>query len=110
MSLPTFDADTLRQFTRAFEEHFDAGDATVMTSYYTDGHLIAEGMHPIRGHAAIAAFWRMAIERAGQAGARRTIQLHEWRSSGDMGYALCTVIVAMPGGHDHCLGRDDLAP
>ena len=97
MSLPTFDADTLHQFTRAFEQLFDAGDATAMTSYYTDdGYLMAEGMHPIRGQAAITAFWRTAIERAGQAGARRTIELHEWQGSGDMGYALCTVVVAMP--------------
>jgi len=78
MSLPTFDADTLHQFTRAFEQLFDAGDASAMTSYYTDdGYLMAEGMHPIRGHATIEAFWRTAIERAGRAGARRTIELHE---------------------------------
>jgi ketosteroid isomerase-like protein len=57
---------------------------------------MADGMHPIRGHAAIEEFWRIAAGRANEAGARRAITLHEWSSSGDLGYALCTVSVTLP--------------
>lgn len=97
MSLATFDADTLHGFTRAFETLFYAGDAATMTSYYTDdGQIMADGMSPIRGHAPIVEFWRVAAGRANAAGARRTIEMHEFSSSGDLGYALCTVTVHLP--------------
>ena len=97
MSLATFDADTLHGFTRAFEDLFYTGDASAMTSYYTDdGQIMADGMRPIRGRAAIGEFWRAAIERVNAAGARRTIEMHEWQGSPDMGYALCTVTVDLP--------------
>ncbi|HEY4850135.1 MAG TPA: nuclear transport factor 2 family protein [Streptosporangiaceae bacterium] len=98
MSLATFDSQELERFTRAFEELFYADDPASMTSYYTeDAQLMAEGMEPIRGHVAIGQFWRAAIDRATAAKARRTIQLHESSSSGDLGYALCTVTVEIPG-------------
>ena len=72
-----------------------------MTSYYTeDAQLMADGMQPIRGHAAITQFWRAAITRAAAAKARRTIQLHESHTSGDLGYALCTVTVQIPPASD----------
>jgi CheY-like chemotaxis protein len=58
---------------------------------------MADGIQPIQGHAAIGRFWREAITRASAAGARRTIHLHESHSSGELGYALCTVDVQMPG-------------
>jgi ketosteroid isomerase-like protein len=97
MSLATLDTDTLREFTRTFEELFYAGDAAVMTSYYADdGQIMADGMRPIRGRAAIGSFWQAAIERVRTAGARRTIEMHEWAGSADMGYALCTVTVELP--------------
>jgi arylformamidase len=53
-------------------------------------------MQPIQGHAAITQFWRAAITRATAAGAQRTIRLHESHTSGDLGYALCTVTVQIP--------------
>jgi ketosteroid isomerase-like protein len=97
MSLTTFDSRQLETFTRAFEDLFDHGKPEAMTSYYTpDAQLMAEGMEPIRGHAAIDDFWRVAINRAAAAQATRTIQLHESSSSGDLGYALCTVTVEIP--------------
>lgn len=97
MSLVTFDTDALHRFTHAFEDLFNAGDATAMTSYYTDdGQIMADGMRPIRGHAAIVAFWQAATERAFAAGARRTIEMHEWSGSADMGYVLSTVTVELP--------------
>jgi ketosteroid isomerase-like protein len=99
MPLTTFDSRELEGFTRAFEELFNDGDPASMTSYYTeDAQLMAEGMKPIRGHAAIDDFWRVAISRSTAARARRTIRLHESSSSGDLGYALCTVTVEIPVG------------
>jgi ketosteroid isomerase-like protein len=97
MSLATFDAATLLDFTREFEELFYAADAGAMTAYYTaDAQIMADGMRPIRGHVTIDEFWLTAIQRANTAGARRTIELHEWSTSGDLGYALCTVTVTLP--------------
>jgi len=99
MPLTTFDSRELESFTRAFEDLFNDGDPASMTSYYTqDAQLMAEGMEPIRGQAAIDEFWRVAISRAAAARATRTIQLHESSSSGDLGYALCTVTVEISSG------------
>lgn len=97
MSLAAFSSPELERFTRTFEELFYAGDPDSMTSYYTqDAQLMADGIAPIEGHAAIREFWQAAIDRAAAAKARRTIQLHEASSSGDLGYALCTVTVEIP--------------
>ena len=77
-----------------------------MTSYYTEhAQLMAEGIRPIQGHAAITEFWHAAITRAAAARARRTIRLHESHSSGDLGYALCTVKVDIPPA-GHATGKD----
>ena len=98
MALPAFDQPELERFTRTFTELFDAADPDSMTSYYTEhAQLMAEGLTPIRGHSAIGQFWRTAVGQAAAAGARRTIRLHEWHCSGDLGYALCTVTVEIPG-------------
>jgi ketosteroid isomerase-like protein len=95
--LTAFSPDQLQQFTREFEDLFDAADPVSMTSYYSqDAKLMADGMQPIEGHAAIMGFWHAAITRAAAAGARRAIQLHESHSSGDLGYALCTATVRIP--------------
>jgi ketosteroid isomerase-like protein len=99
MSLATLDSPELERFARVFEELFYANDPMAMTSYYTDdAQLMGEGIEPLQGHVAIEQFWRAAISRATAAGARRTIQVHESSSSGDLGYALCTVTVDIPGG------------
>jgi AcrR family transcriptional regulator/ketosteroid isomerase-like protein len=97
MSLAAFDPQELELFTRTFENLFQAGDPDSMTSYYAqDAQLMADGIQPIRGHAEIGEFWRAAIDRAAAAKARRIIRLHESSSSGDLGYALCTVTVEVP--------------
>jgi ketosteroid isomerase-like protein len=97
VSLATFDPQHLEQFTRLFEDHFYAGDPGAMTAYYTtDAYLMAEGIHPLQGHAAIRAFWDAAIARALAAGAKRAIRLHESRCSGGLGYALCSVTIQIP--------------
>jgi uncharacterized protein (TIGR02246 family) len=98
-ALPVFGQQELERFTRTFEELFDAADPESMTSYYTEqAQLMAHGITPIRGRDAIEQFWRAAIFRAQAGGAKRVIQLHEAHSSGDLGYALCTVTVDIPGG------------
>jgi ketosteroid isomerase-like protein len=98
MSLATFGQGSLEQFARTFENLFDVGDPASMTSYYTeDAQLMADGMEPIRGQAAIGEFWRAAVGRVAAARARRTIEVHDSSSSGDLGYALCTVTVLIPG-------------
>jgi ketosteroid isomerase-like protein len=97
VSLAAFDPQELQRFTRAFEDLFDTGDPVSMTSYYTEhAQLMADGMQPVQGTAAITQFWRVAIDRAVAARARRTIQLRESHFSGDLGYALCTVTVQVP--------------
>jgi ketosteroid isomerase-like protein len=97
MSLTSFSPAELERFTRDFEELFYAADPASMTSYYTEqAQLMADGMQPIQGHPAIAEFWQAAIARATAAQARRAIRLHEAHSSGDLGYALCTVTVQIP--------------
>jgi ketosteroid isomerase-like protein len=97
MPLTAFSPQQLEQFTREFECLFYAADPASMTSYYTeDARLMADGMHPVQGHASIMEFWHSAITRAAAASAQRTIHLHESHSSGDLGYALCTVTVRIP--------------
>ena len=101
MTLASFGPAELRRFTRAFEDFFYQDDPESMTSYYTENaQLMADGIQPVHGHGAIGRFWREAIARASAAGARRTIHLHESHSSGELGYALCTVTVQMPPGPD----------
>jgi ketosteroid isomerase-like protein len=95
--LTAFSPEQLQQFTSHFEDLFDTADPASMTSFYAeDAKLMADGMQPVQGHAAITEFWRAAIARAAEAGARRAIRLHESHSSGDLGYALCTVTVRVP--------------
>lgn len=97
MPLASFSHAELERFTHEFEDLFYAADPASMTSYYTEqAQLMADGMQPIQGHAAIAEFWHAAITRATAAQARRTIRLHEAHSSGELGYALCTVTVHIP--------------
>ena len=98
MPLATFAKADVEQFTRDFEALFNAGDATGMAAWYTqDAHLLAEDTDMVRGRAAIEEFWRGASQGARAANARRTISLDEVTSSGDLGYALGTVTVQVPG-------------
>jgi ketosteroid isomerase-like protein len=65
VSLTAFNAGELQRFTQAFEDLFYAADPASMTSYYTEhAQLMADGIQPIQGHAAITEFWRAAISRA----------------------------------------------
>jgi ketosteroid isomerase-like protein len=110
MALAAFNPGDLQDFTRTFEDLFYAADAASMTSYYTEhAQLMADGIDPLQGQAAIAEFWRAAIARAAAARARRTIRLHESHSSGDLGYALCTVTVDIPPASDPSDGGTSIA-
>jgi uncharacterized protein (TIGR02246 family) len=98
MSLASLEHQAVKRFTREFEALFDAGDAAGMASYYAeDARLLAENAALVRGRDAIERFWRVAIGRARAANAIRTISLDEVTSSGDLGYALGTVVVRIPG-------------
>src|SRR5690349_20082253 len=97
MPLTTFGEQEVEQFTRDFESLFYAGDAAAMASFYADdARLLAQDTEPIQGRSGIEQFWRAAIETATAAKARRTINLHQLTSSGDLGYALGTVVLQIP--------------
>ena len=101
MSLASLEFQDVEQFTREFESLFNAGDAAGMASFYAeDAKLLAENADLVRGRGAIERFWREAISRARTADAVRTISLHEVASSGDLGYALGTVVVRIPSGRE----------
>jgi uncharacterized protein (TIGR02246 family) len=101
MSLVSLEQHAVEQFTREFEALFDAGDAAGMASFYAeDAKLLAENADLVRGRGAIERFWREAIDRARAASAVRTISLHEVTSSGDLGYALGTVVIRIPSGRE----------
>ena len=99
MSLATFEPQDVERFTHDFESLFNAGDAAGMAAFYTDdARLLAEDTEPVRGRDAIERFWRAACDRARAARARRSVRLQEVTSSGDLGYALGTVVIDIPGG------------
>jgi uncharacterized protein (TIGR02246 family) len=101
MSLASLEHEEVKRFTHRFEALFDAGDAAGMASFYTeDAKLLAENADLVQGRAAIEQFWQGAISRARAASAVRTISLHEVTSSGDLGYALGTVVVRIPAGRE----------
>jgi uncharacterized protein (TIGR02246 family) len=97
MSLASLGQEEVEQFTRQFEALFNAGDAAGMAAFCAeDARLLAEHADLVRGRDAIERFWREAISRAQAANAVRTIRLDEVISSGDLGYALGTVVVRIP--------------
>ncbi len=101
MSLASLDKQAVERFTRDFESLFNTGDAAAMAACYAeDAKLLAENTELIRGRTAIEQFWRHAIERARTANASRTISLDEVTTSGDLGYALGTVVVTIPPGRE----------
>jgi len=101
MSLASLGQEEVEQFTRRFEALFNAGDAAGMAAFYAeDARLLAEHADLVRGRDAIERFWREAISRARAASAVRTISLDEVISSGDLGYALGTVVVRIPASRE----------
>lgn len=101
MSLTSLEHEEVERFTHRFEALFNGGDAAGMAAFYTeDARLLAEHADLIQGRDAIEQFWRVAISRARSASAVRTIRLDEVVCSGDLGYALGTVVVRIPSGRE----------
>ena len=101
MSLTSLEHEEVERFTHQFEALFNAGDAAGMAAFYAeDARLLAEHADLVQGRDAIERFWREAISRARSASAVRTIRLDEVVSSGDLGYALGTVVVRIPSGRE----------
>ncbi len=99
LSLQGFDWVAIARFVREWQNAFDAGRFDAMAALYADSALlVADGMKPVAGRAAISDFWRNACERAGRAGIRRTIHFDQYDSCGDIGYLQGTVCLRGGGG------------
>jgi ketosteroid isomerase-like protein len=98
-TMTTLDADSAQEFARDFEDVFYQGDYRTMAAVYTaDGKLFAEGTPVFEGRPAIEEFWKQGCERGRLAAMKRSIQIHEARASGDLGYTQSTVTLQI-GGH-----------
>ena len=97
MALTTFDRQEIHRFARAFEDLFYRGDAATMTSFYTqDAMIMAPDSEAVRGRRAIQEFWNAACQAAQRTGMKRTINVQHVERSGDLGYAVTTVILEIP--------------
>jgi uncharacterized protein (TIGR02246 family) len=98
MALATFDRQEADRFAREFEELFYRGDATTMTSFYTqDAMIIAPDSEAVRGPRAIEEFWNAACQAAQHTRMKRTVNVQHLERSGDLGYMVSTVILEIPG-------------
>lgn len=92
--LPSFDEQTVKQFGQAFEDLFYEGKGGDMAAYYTeDARLMADGIAPVQGRAAIETFWNMTCERGRALQMKRDIQVEEIRASEALSYAVSTLTV-----------------
>ena len=93
-TMTRLDAGSAQEFARDFEDVFYRGDYRAMAAVYTaDAKLFAEGAPVVEGRPAIEEFWKQGCERGRLAGMKRSIQIHEARASGDLGYTQSTVIL-----------------
>lgn len=96
--LTSLDPATVERFLRDWERAFDDGDFRRMAAFYADdARLIGTHLDTVVGRPAIETFWRTACEGGRATGLRRTIELDEADSSGDLGYLRGTVSLARPG-------------
>ncbi|MGD8404992.1 MAG: DUF4440 domain-containing protein [Anaerolineales bacterium] len=97
MSLKKFGKQEIDQFTHEFEELFDVRDYRGLASYYaSDAKLLPEDMEVVQGHAALEHFWHVSCEGAKKKGLKRTIQVQNFESSGDLGYLTGIVTLRIP--------------
>jgi ketosteroid isomerase-like protein len=97
-TMTRLDASSAQEFARDFEDVFYQGNYQDMAAAYTaDGKLFAEGAPVIEGRPAIEEFWKQACQRGRQAGMKRSIQFHQARASGDLGYTHSTVTLRISG-------------
>lgn len=93
--LSSFDRDDVERFLHDWVEWFDEGRYQRMTEYYAeDARLVATGTPTLRGRADIERFFRAACERGRAIGMRRTIQLEQAETIGDVGYMRGTVTLS----------------
>jgi ketosteroid isomerase-like protein len=97
-TMTRLDADSAREFARDFEDVFYQGDYRSMAAVYTaDAKLFAEGAPVVEGRPAIEDFWKQGCERGRLVGMKRSIQIHEARASGDLGYTRSIVTLSIGG-------------
>lgn len=91
-TITSLDTHSAKEFAHDFEDVFYQGDYQSMAAVYTaDAKLFAEGAPVVEGQPAIEEFWKQGCERGRLIGMRRSIQIHEARASGELGYTLSTV-------------------
>jgi uncharacterized protein (TIGR02246 family) len=94
--LADLEDETVGDFAHYWETVFNEGDYRAVAAYYTqDARLIATQMETIEGRPAIEQFWRTASEGANAAGVRRTVQVEDAGSDGELGYLRGTVVMDM---------------
>jgi ketosteroid isomerase-like protein len=97
-TMTRLNADSAQEFARDFEDVFYQGDYQGMAAAYTaDAKLFAEGAPVVVGRPAIEEFWKRGCERGRLAWMKRSIQMHEVRASGDLGYTQSTVTLQIGG-------------
>jgi len=94
--LADLEDETVGDFAHYWETVFNEGDYRAVAAYYTeDAQLIATQMETIEGRPAIEQFWQTASEGANAAGVRRTVQVEDAGSDGELGYLRGTVVLDM---------------
>lgn len=94
-ALASMEHQDVERFGREFESLFYRGDFVAMASYYTeDAKLMVENQEIIQGREAIEKFWQMVCQMAGSM--KRTIDIQEVDTSGNMGYMRSKVVTEVP--------------
>jgi uncharacterized protein (TIGR02246 family) len=94
--LADLEDQTVEDFAHYWETVFNDGDYRALAAYYTeDARLIATQLETVEGRAAIERFWRAGSEGANAAGVRRTVQVEDAGSDGELGYLRGTVVLAI---------------
>ena len=91
-SVATFNQENIEQFAHTFEDLFYGGDGVGMAAYYTeDARLFADGIAPIKGKAAIEAFWQATCEHGKALSMKRSIKVDEAHATDELCYAYSTL-------------------